>query len=433
MKASFHKKLAPGQYLVTGFFLIIMAGSLLLSLPFAVHEGVQLTYIDALFTSFSAVCVTGLVTVDVAATYTIFGTTIIALLIMVGGMGFAAVIMSIVLILGWDVGISQRSLLSEAYNLGGLSGTFRVVKTVLLASILFQSIGAIIGFFVFRLNYSTLDAIGHSAFHAISAFNNAGFDLMGNFQSMMGYRYNIFFNILTMFLIIIGGLGFFVISDIIRKRWHWNKLTMHTRIVISMTIFLVVLGTVSMLLMENLDPLSALFQSVTARTAGFNTIDTGALSLASLFFIMLLMFVGASPGSTGGGIKTTTTFAIFLSLFSMIFRRQPAAFKRKIPEESLLKAFQVLMLALLTVTFGILFMAIFEGHRFEFIQLAFEVVSAFATVGLSTGITTELGNSSKILLMLVMFIGRLGPITVATSVKAKESILKHVEERIFIG
>ncbi|OHD31391.1 MAG: ATPase, partial [Spirochaetes bacterium GWC2_52_13] len=313
------KTLPPSQYLISGFFAIILVGSALLSLPFAHREGIQLAYIDALFTSFSAVCVTGLVTVDVAATFTLFGRAIIAVLILLGGMGFAAVIMSIVLMLGWDVGISQRTLLSEAYNLGTLRGTLVIVKTVVFASVMFQIVGTVLGYLVFRLDYSPLDALGHSLFHAISAFNNAGFDLMGNFDSMMNYRHNVLLNMLTMFLIVSGGLGFFVLSDVFRKRWNFRKFTMHTKIVLSVTTFLIVFGMVVISLVERMDILSALFQSVTARTAGFNTIDTGSLSTFSLFFVVLLMFVGASPGSTGGGIKTTTTFAIWLSLMSLAF------------------------------------------------------------------------------------------------------------------
>jgi trk system potassium uptake protein TrkH len=298
---------------------------------------------------------------------------------------------------------------------------------------MFQIVGTGLGYLVFRLDYPPLEALGHSLFHAISAFNNAGFDLMGNFDSMMYYRHNVLFNVLTMLLIVSGGLGFFVLSDIYRKRWHFRKFTMHTKIVLSVTAFLIVFGMVVISLVERMDILSALFQSVTARTAGFNTIDTGSLSTFSLFFVVLLMFVGASPGSTGGGIKTTTTFAIWLSLMSLAFGKQPAAFKRRIPEDSLLKAFQVLMLALLTVTIGSLALALLEGQHFSFMELMFEGVSAFATVGLSTGITTEIGSAAKIVLMVMMFVGRLGPITVATSLKTREVRLKHVEERIFIG
>jgi trk system potassium uptake protein TrkH len=200
-----------------------------------------------------------------------------------------------------------------------------------------------------------------------------------------------------------------------------------------MTSFLIILGTVVVLVVEQVDILSAIFQSVTARTAGFNTLDTGSLSHFTLFFVVLLMFIGASPGSTGGGIKTSTTFAIWLSLKSLVLGVQPAAFRRRIPDDNILKALQVLLLALLTVTVGIMGLALAEAGNFGFEQIVFEVVSAFATVGLSTGITPEIGTISKFILMVMMFVGRLGPITVATSLRTKESRLKYVEERIFIG
>lgn len=433
MRMKKRRKLPPSQYLILGFLVIISFGSLFLSLPFTHRPGIHISYIDALFTSISAVCVTGLVTVDVAATFNLFGRTIIAILILLGGMGFAAVIMYIVLILGWDVGISQRNMLSEAYNLGTLRGTLVVVKTVVLASFSFQIVGTIVGFLVFRHDYAPLEAWGHSLFHAISAFNNAGFDLMGDFKSMTDYHRNIILNVLTMILIISGGLGFFVLSDIYRKRWHFRKFAMHTKIVLLMTAILILLGTVAILFLERVDVLSALFLSVTSRTAGFNTIDTGALTSSSLFFVMLLMFVGASPGSTGGGIKTTTAFAMWLSLLSLAFGKQPAAFRRRVPQDSILKAFQVLMLALLTVLTGTLALSYLEHDSFDFIQVAFEAVSAYATVGLSTGITTQISSLSKIVLMVLMFIGRLGPITIATSLKTKEARVRHVEEQVFIG
>jgi trk system potassium uptake protein TrkH len=433
MKKTLMKSVSPSRYLLSGFLLIILVGSVLLSFPFMHNPSVDLTYTDALFTSFSAVCVTGLVTVDTATTFNIYGRIVIAVLILLGGMGFAAVIMTIALVLGWDVGISQRNLISEAYNLGSLRGTLVIVKTVTIASVLFQLVGTALGYLVFRHDYAPLQALGHSLFHSISAFNNAGFDLMGNFSSMTQYRHNVLFNTVTMMLIVAGGLGFFVINDLYRKRWHFKKFTMHTKIVISVTVFLIIFGTVIFMLTERLDLLSATFQSITARTAGFNTIDTGALSAGSLFILVLLMFVGASPGSTGGGIKTTTAFAMWLSLASLARGKQPAAFRRTIPVENLMKAFQVLLLGLLTVTSGIVAVALIENHAFDFIQILFEVVSAFATVGLSTGITTEIHDSSKFVLMVMMFVGRLGPITVATSLKTRESRLKHVTERIFIG
>lgn len=426
------KNLLPNQNLIVGFFLIIAIGSLLLFLPFAHRSGVSVRYIDALFTSVSAVCVTGLVTLDVAATYNLFGRSVITLLILLGGLGFASVVMSFSLLLGWNIGIGKRSLIKEAYNLGTMKGSLQVVRTVAFAALVFQGIGTFIEYFVFRKSYAPLKALGHAAFNTISAFNNAGFDLMGSYQSLSSYQGNLAMNLTTAVLIILGGSGFFVLADIGRNR-RWKLLTMHSRVVVVMNTSLILLGTLVIMLLEHTDVLSSFFQSVTARTAGFNTIDIGAMSQVGQFFMMLLMFIGASPGSTGGGIKTTTTFALIVSLSSMMFHREPAAFRRRLSDESIIKAFQVLLLALLVIVFGIVGILIAEHNAYTFLQVSFESVSAFATVGLSTGITPHLGTVSKLILILIMFIGRVGPITIATSLKAKPSVLKHIEEQVFIG
>jgi trk system potassium uptake protein TrkH len=432
MKMEKRKTIPPNQYLIIGFCSIIAIGSVLLFLPITHRPGVQMHYVDALFTSVSAVCVTGLVTLDVAATFNLFGRFVLAFLIVLGGLGFASFVMAFSMLLGWNIGISKRSVVREAYNLGSLKGTLQVVKTVAYASLIFQVSGTLVEFFVFRKSYPPLQALGHAAFNAISAFNNAGFDLMGGYNSLTSYRQNLVMNITTALLIIIGGTGFFVLSDIVKNR-RWKKLSMHSRIVILMNAVLIVSGTVGIIILEHTDLLSSFFQSVTARTAGFNTIDIGKMSEAGQFFMMVLMFIGASPGSTGGGIKTTTTFALIVSLSSMIFRREPAVFQRRISNESILKAFQVFLLALLVVILGVFFIALTESGHFSFLQISFEGVSAFATVGLSTGITPYLGTSSKIILMVIMFIGRLGPFTIASSLRARESVLKYVEEQVFIG
>ncbi|WP_320129960.1 potassium transporter TrkG [uncultured Sphaerochaeta sp.] len=432
MRLEQKKSLLPNQYLIIGFCSIIAFGSLLLFLPFSHRPGIHIHYLDALFTSVSAVCVTGLVTLDVAATFNLFGRTVIALLILLGGLGFASFVLSFSMLLGWNIGISKRSVIREAYNLGSLKGTTQVVRTVAFGSLIFQVTGTFIEYFVFRKNYPPLQALGHAAFNAISAFNNAGFDLMGGYKSLTGYRGNIVMNLTTAFLIIIGGTGFFVLSDVARNR-KWKKLSMHSRIVLLMNTVLIVLGTLVFLFLEHTDVLSSFFQSVTARTAGFNTIDIGKMSEPGQFFLMILMFIGASPGSTGGGIKTTTAFAILISLGSMIFRREPSAFQRRISNESIIKAFQVFLLALLVVILGVFLIAIAEAGHFSFLQISFEGVSAFATVGLSTGITPFLGPFSKVILMFIMFIGRLGPFTIASSLRAKESVLKYVDEPVFIG
>lgn len=426
------KRLPPSRFLVAGFALVILLGSLLLSLPIAWQQGRVVEYIDALFISASAVCVTGLTTVDVGGTFSLFGRITLAILIMVGGMGFMAVITVIITALGLSVGIGQRTLVSEAYRPGTLRGTVRLVRTVVMASLSFQLMGTVVFFFVFTRNAPVIKALELAAFHAISAFNNAGFDLLGSFRSLTGYRDDVAMNAFTALLIISGGIGFFVLGDVANNR-RWKQLTVHTRIVLTSSAALIIGGALVLKSMGGIGWLAALFQSITARTAGFNTVDIGSLPAASQLVLMLLMFVGASPGSTGGGIKTTTAFAIAASVFALVFRHEPVAFKRKLGNESLLKAFHVLVLASSVVVAALFLLLWIEHERFTFLQVAFEAVSAFATVGLSTGITPSLQDPSKLVFVVVMFIGRVGPITVATALKGKESSVKHVEERIIIG
>ena len=432
MKPKRKHGLQPNHILLIGFLAIILIGSLLLSLPLAQNQNVSLSYLDALFISTSAVCVTGLVTVDVALTFSLFGRTIIGLLILLGGLGFASIVISFSLLLGMNIGIGKRTLIKEAYNLTSMQGTLRVVRAVAIAGFAFQALGTLVEYFIFRSTYAPSAAFGHALFNTISAFNNAGFDLMGEYKSLTDYRTHLGMNLTTSFLIILGGSGFFVLADVFRNR-RWSKLSMHSKIVLTMNLVLLAGGTLFFALEERLDLLSSFFQSATARTAGFNTVDIGSFSQAGLLFMMGLMFIGASPGSTGGGIKTTTTFTLFLSLSSLMFRREPAAFKRKVGNESILKAFQVLLLSSFLVSGGSFLLLLIEEERFSFISVLFETVSAFATVGISTGITPELGSLSKGVIMIIMFAGRVGPITIATSLKAKPSHLSHVEEQVFIG
>lgn len=432
MEKRMKKPLRANQYLLLGFLAIILVGSLLLRLPISHNEGIKISYWDSLFISTSAVCVTGLVTVDVALTFSLFGRTVIAILILLGGLGFASMVISFSLLLGMNIGLSQRSFIKEAYNLSSVQGTLMVVRAVALTALVVQGTGVFIEYFIFRSTYAPLDAFGHALFNTISAFNNAGFDLMGKFQSLTSYRHSVAMNLTTALLIMIGGTGFFVIADIVRNR-NWKKLSMHSKIVVTMNSILITAGFLFYLIVEHLEPLAAFFQSVTTRTAGFNTVDIAGLSQAGLLVTIVLMFIGASPGSTGGGIKTSTTFTLFLSLGSLMFGRQTASFKRKIGGESILKAFQVLLLSILLIGGGSFLLLLIEGSKFTFLEVLFEAVSAFATVGLSMGITTEIATLSKLVLVVVMFAGRVGPITIATSFARKTSQLGYVEEQVFIG
>ncbi|NCB02784.1 MAG: ATPase, partial [Spirochaetia bacterium] len=419
MSSKVKRPMSPSRYLFIGFFTTILLGSLLLSLPVSHNSGVPFPYIDALFTSVSAVCVTGLSTVDIAQTLTIFGRVVLAILIMIGGIGVAGMIISIALFLGLRVGISQSSIISESYNLGSLKGTLKVLKVVVFTSLTFQILGAALFFPLFLQTFSPIQSLGHSLFHSISSFNNAGFDLMGNFVSLNPYRENIGFQLITMTLIVIGGLGFFVIADMLHTRFKWKGTTMHTKMVLSATFLLIVVGALSFYLFSDKSVIDSLFLSITSRTAGFSTFDITLLYQVELWVLILLMFIGASPGSTGGGVKTTTMFTVLLSLFPLQKKKDVAIFSRRISNESVLKAYQVCMLGIFTVITTTFVMLVCEQGKYETISLFFESVSAFATVGLSTGITTTLTSVSKIALMIAMFIGRVGPITIASSFTKK--------------
>ncbi len=433
MSTKVKKPLSPARYLFFLFLAAILAGSLLLALPVSHRTGVVISYTDALFTAVSAVCVTGLTTVDVSATFSPFGAAVIALLIMVGGMGVAGMIVATALFLGFKVGLGQRNIVSESYNIGSLKGIFSVIRAVVISSLLFQGAGAILYYQSFSETMESLPALGYSMFHAVSAFNNAGFDLLGNFESLAGFSDNTYFILVTSTLIIAGGLGFFVISDTFINRFRWRSLSMHSKMVYSFTLFLLLSGTVFFLFSGELSLLDSWFLSVTSRTAGFSTLSLGSLKNVQVLFLMSLMFIGASPGSTGGGIKTTTMLTILLSLFPVRKRKDVVIFSRAIDRESVQKAYQVLALGLFTVVACSMVLMGSEGDVFASSDLVFEAVSAFATVGLSSGVTPELSALSKAALMVTMFIGRVGPITIASTLLIKESRLGFIRERVFIG
>ncbi len=422
----------PGRRLILGFLLIILIGGTALATPFTHNPGIRISWLDALFVSTSAVCVTGLVPVDIAATFNLAGRTVIAILIQLGGLGFASIAIFFLVLFGKTIGASQRSLIKEALNAETGRGMIGLVKTVAIGATVIELIGAAALYTVFSKDYEPLSAIGMSLFHAISAFNNAGFDLLGNFTSLTGYNTDIVLNCTISALIALGGLGFFVYRDVLTKH-RWKKFTMHTKIVLSTTASLIAAGMVLFMLTSGLTPLEALFQSVSARTAGFNTVDMTALGTAGLLVMIILMFIGASPGSTGGGIKTTTLFTLLVMMCSVSTRRQPTAFQRRITMESITKALVVTTMAFSVVIIGTLGLCLIEGEGFPLSYLLFESVSAFATVGLSCGVTPDLQSGSKLLLMLMMFIGRLGPLTIASSVRFREQQLSYIEEKILIG
>jgi Trk-type K+ transport systems, membrane components len=426
------KKMSPGRFIALGFMFVILTGAFILFLPISHNDGVDVAFIDALFTSTSAVCVTGLNVVDTANTYNVFGRIVVALLIQIGGLGVTSVGVGFILLARKKVDFKDRILVKEALSLDSLKGVVKLVKSILLMTLCFEGVGAILSFIVFSKDYPWYKALGISLFHAVSAFNNAGFDILGDFKNLLDYQSNVLLNLTTCGLIIFGGLGFVVIKEIIHKH-SFKKLSLHSKVVITMTITLLTVGTILLKLTQDISWLGAFFFSTSARTAGFSTYNLGNFSNAALFVLVILMFIGASPGSTGGGIKTTTAFTMFKSAFSVSTNRHCAAFKRQLPTETISKAFILTFLAMSWVCLCTFVLSILEP-QYTFIQLLFEEVSGFGTVGLSTGITPDLKSPSELIIIITMYIGRVGPLTIASLWSFRPmSNVRYSEESITIG
>ena len=407
------KRQPPGRIIAMGFAAVILLGSALLMLPCSVKDGVTLRYIDALYTSTSAVCVTGLIAADAGDTFTPLGQAILAGLIQVGGLGVTSVGAGIIIAMGKRIDLKGRTLIREASNVDSSSGLVRLVKAILLTTLIFELAGAALSFLVFVQDYPPVRALGISLFHSIAAFNNSGFDILGNFQNLIPYRDDLLLNLVTCGLIFFGGIGFLVIREVWQKRFCWRKLSMHSRVVISVSVVLIVVGALLIKLTEDVTWLGAFFHSVSARTAGFSTYPLGEFNDTGLLVLAVLMFIGASPGSTGGGIKTSTFFALIQGIKSAATNKSEKAFRFAVPRDAFRKASVITLLALCVVIVGTYLMLIFDPQVTS-MQALFEVVSAFGTVGLSTGITAGLSDASKLLSILIMYIGRLGPLTIAS-------------------
>ena len=404
---------SPARIIAAGFALAILLGSVLLILPCSVQDGVDLQYIDALYTSTSAVCVTGLIAVDAGDTFTPLGQFFLAMLIQVGGLGVTAVGAGIIVAMERKVDMKARSLIREAMNLDSGKGVILFVKSIFVTTVIFELTGAALSFLVFVQDYPPLHAAGISLFHSVAAFNNSGFDILGNFQNLIPYRDDVLLNLVTCGLIFFGGIGFLVIREMWSKRLHWKKFSMHAKVVLSMSLILIVVGTLLLKATEDVTWLGALFHSVSARTAGFSTYPLGNFSNAGLLVLTVLMFVGASPGSTGGGIKTSTFLVLIKGIKSAATNQSEKAFRYAIPTTAFRKAAVITLLAAAVVVGGTWIFVVLEPDV-TLMQALFEVTSAFGTVGLSTGITPDLGVGAKVLSILIMYIGRLGPLTVAS-------------------
>lgn len=407
------KRQSPRRIIALGFISVILLGSVLLSLPCSIQEGVSVRYIDALYTSTSAVCVTGLITVDAGDTFTYLGQFFLAALIQIGGLGVTAIGTGVILAMGKKVNLKGRNIIREAMNLDSGKGVIRFIKTVFLTTVAFEITGAVLSFIVFIQDYPPLRAAGISLFHSVAAFNNSGFDILGNMQNLIPYQDNLLLNLVTCGLIFFGGIGFLVIREILAKRFHWRKFSMHTKVVLFISGSLIVAGTVLIKLTEHVTWLGAFFQSVSTRTAGFSTYPLGTFSNAGLLVMTVLMFIGASPGSTGGGIKTSTFFVLLQGVKSAATNQSEKGFRYSVPGDAFRKAAVITLIALGVVSTGTYLMAVMEPEL-PLMDVLFETVSAFGTVGLSTGITTGLCDGSKLLSMLIMYIGRLGPLTIVS-------------------
>ncbi len=407
------KSQPPARIIAFGFAITILIGSGILMLPISLNDGIELKYVDALYTATSAVCVTGLVTVDTANTFTAFGQFVIAVLIQIGGLGVASLGAGVIIAMGKKVNIKNRTIVREALNLNSGKGIVTLIKDIFLTTIVFELLGAILSFVTFSKKFSFGKAVGVSLFHSIAAFNNSGFDILGDFKSLSNYKDDVYLNLVTCFLIIMGGIGFLVIKEVREKKFKWKKLSMHSKVVISVSAALIVVGTLLLKCTENITWLGALFNSVSARTAGFSTYSLGDFSNAGLLVMIVLMFIGASPGSTAGGIKTTTIFVLFQGVKSAATNKSEKAFNYSIPKNAFRKAAVVTVLGVTVVLVGTFLMSVFEP-QLNLKDIVFEIVSAYATVGDSTGITASLSTLSKLLSMIIMFIGRLGPMTIVT-------------------
>lgn len=425
MKRNRLRDISPMKLILGGYCLIILVGSILLALPVSTREGVWTPLTDCFFTATSATCVTGLIRFDTFTHWSLFGQLVILGMIQIGGIGFMTVAILALILMRRKIGLSERSLMQNSISAPQLGGIIHMTKFIALGTVAFEALGALLLSFSFVPRFGWKKGVYFSVFHSISAFCNAGFDLMGGttgqFSSLTGYVGDWYVNIVIMLLIFIGGLGFFVWYDLGSKRFRLRKLNLQSKMVLSISIGLVVIGTIGFMLLEYHSSayegmsvgeklLASLFQSVTARTAGFNTTDYTGMSEAGIFLMIQLMLVGGSTGSTAGGIKTTTFWVLCISIFTTFFRKKNIeAFGRRLEEGITRTASCIFMTYLLMTTTVAILISAMEG--LPLLTCLFESVSAMATVGLTLGITPSLGMVSKLLLAFLMLCGRVGSIT----------------------
>lgn len=436
----------PPKVLSLGFALLIIAGTVLLSLPVASTDG-RLSWLNALFMSTSAVCVTGLSVVDVGTELTLFGQIVLMVLFQLGGLGFVTMATLIMLILNKKISLKDRLLIQASMDQQSMQGIVMLIRRVLLYSLVIQLAGAVLFCIRFMYDMPLGKAVYYGIFHSISIFNNAGFDLFGDvhgpYSGLSRYPEDPIVNLVSVALIFLGGIGFIVLADILDFRIK-KRLSLHSKVVLSVSLILVVAGAALFLLLEYahaLQPLSSggkvlasLLQSVTPRSGGVTTLNMADLRQATQFLLLLLMFIGAAPGSTGGGIKVTTFALMLTAVFTRIRGRQDVVmFRRRIAPEYVYRAITLTMLSILVLAISTMILSITEAA--EFLPVMFEAVSAYGTSGISMGITPHLSAAGKIVIMLLMFAGRIGPVTLAYAFRPKQGkkLYRHPEGDIVIG
>lgn len=441
------KNLSGMQLIAFGFFFLIMTGTFLLMLPISSRDGTFTPFMTALFTATSASCVTGLILVDTFTHWSFFGQLVLLLLIQIGGLGFITIGTAVSLILRKKIGLKERGWIKESFNVLDIGGVVRLIKRVLKGTLLFEGIGALLLFIRFFPRMGLAQSIYYSIFHAISAFCNAGFDLMGRYEqysSFTAYYNDPVVSFTLCFLILIGGIGFFVWSDIADHKFHFRKYALQTKMVLSVSAVLIFGGALLFYLIEgnrlyaDMDLTgkicSSFFSAVTPRTAGFNTTDTGALSEGGKLLTIILMFVGGGSGSTAGGVKMVTVFVLLLYLRSTLLRTTGTnIFGRRIETNTITKAAALLSTYLFFILAATL--TICSIQDFPIGDTLFEVVSAICTVGMSTGLTGSLNGVSQIIIVFLMYIGRLGSLSFALSFTDHKKLTHIMQpvERINIG
>ena len=447
------RTIRPEQVLAVGFLAVILVGTALLALPFATVERKSLGLFDSLFTATSAVCVTGLVAVDTGTALSMFGQAVLLALIQLGGLGFMIFATLVMLALGRRITLRDRMVIRESVNASTLSGLLRLTIWYGMITLIIEGAGAVLLAIRLVPAYGWPRGIWFAVFHAVSAFCNAGFDLFGNFSSLTGFADDPLVLLTVSMLIILGGLGFSVMLEVWRgKRQGWRGLTMHTKVVLVVTAGLLVTGTAFYALVEWNNPatlamgepnaglrlLNAFFQSVTMRTAGFNSVDLAAMKESSKLMSVILMFIGASPASTGGGVKTTTVSVLLLIVLSVVRGQEHVnVFGKRLPQELMRRALSILFIYLVILLGCTMALTLAEQDGYPFIDLLFESASALATVGVSTVGTPNLSFISRLVLIPVMYFGRVGPLTLALALANKQNNtqnrLRYPEESMMIG